>query len=548
MYDPISVSTAVVSSNGDLLIELTDGNVINAGRVVGSPGPKGDRGEEGIRGTAGKDGIDGTNGAKWHTGVGTPDVGLGANGDLYMDVASSLLPIWQKVNNDWLFLANLKPTPASFGGGEGAAGGGGSVIIHPGPQPPIVDNDDRPIQEGDLWVDINGNHLYVYYNGVWSEVTTCSVGGGSSNGDFLKRYGDVVDDALEPVTYQWNEPVTIETKLKSNREGIKLKSPDSYINVGTIDGDEGQIDLYAADVLDLYGSQAKLRGSNVDVNASFGDVTQTAKNDIVLTATDGAERINRTIDDTNIDDQIVNKRYVDTKAEFTQREVEVLQEEIEAITPTTDKGIWQDGASATPGTGHFAMRRQGGAITQSYLDTDIDTIIVSTTAKDGSGHSFLTEEVGDLIQLFDVEDKNYGLFEIEAIDTATTTEYVSFTVKWLQGIGETNVDDDVLIKTFAPPTGGTASEFLPLAGGVMIGEVQWNKTDSASFSGINLVTSISDPNVPDDANGRVFYANMGASYQPPRVLCGVPPTEPQSVVNKKYVDNLFDFSQYDELT
>ena len=38
----------------------------------------------------------------------------------------------------------------------------------------------------------------------------------------------------------------------------------------------------------------------------------------------------------------------------------------------------------------------------------------------------LTEEVGDLIQLFDVEDKNYGLFEIEAIDTATTTEYVSF--------------------------------------------------------------------------------------------------------------------------
>ena len=140
----------------------------------------------------------------------------------------------------------------------------------------------------------------------------------SADGDFLKRYGDVVDDALEPVTYQWNEPVTIETKLKSNREGIKLKSPDSYINVGTIDGDEGQIDLYAADVLDLYGSQAKLRGSNVDVNASFGDVTQTAKNDIVLTATDGAERINRTIDDTNIDDQIVNKRYVDSLFDFSQ--------------------------------------------------------------------------------------------------------------------------------------------------------------------------------------------------------------------------------------
>ena len=32
MYDPISVETALVSSGGDLLIQLSDGNVINAGR------------------------------------------------------------------------------------------------------------------------------------------------------------------------------------------------------------------------------------------------------------------------------------------------------------------------------------------------------------------------------------------------------------------------------------------------------------------------------------------------------------------------------------
>ena len=252
--------------------------------------------------------------------------------------------------------------------------------------------------------------------------------------------------------------------------------------------------------------------------------------------------------DNSPSDIAVNKEYVDARDELIQREVEVLQEEIEAITPTTDKGIWQDGASATPGAGHFAMRLEGGAITQNYEDTTINSIIISTTAKDGSAHSFLIEEVGDLIQLFDIEDKNYGLFEIEAIDTASSTEYVFFTVKWLQGLGETHVDDDVLIKTFAPPTGGTASEFLPLVGGVMLGEVEWNKTDSAAFSGINLITSASDPNVPDDRNGRVFYANMGASYSAPQVTCGVPPTQPQSVVNKKYVDNLFDFSQYTELS
>jgi hypothetical protein len=187
MYDPISVDTALVSANGDLLIQLTDGNIINAGKVRGAQGPQGERGLMGMKGDPGRDGTDG---AQWHTGVGAPDISLGENNDLYMDVASALLPIFQKVNGDWLFLANLKPTPQFTDGGGSAAGGGGSVIIHPGPQPPIVDNDDRPIQEGDLWVDINGNHLYVYYNGVWSEVTTCSVGGGGGGADQMVFIGD----------------------------------------------------------------------------------------------------------------------------------------------------------------------------------------------------------------------------------------------------------------------------------------------------------------------------------------------------------------------
>ena len=70
MYDPISVDTALVSANGDLLIQLTDGNIINAGKVRGSQGPQGERGLMGMKGDPGRDGVDG---AKWHTGVGAPD-------------------------------------------------------------------------------------------------------------------------------------------------------------------------------------------------------------------------------------------------------------------------------------------------------------------------------------------------------------------------------------------------------------------------------------------------------------------------------------------
>ena len=174
MYDPISVETALVSSGGDLLIQLTDGTIVNAGRVRGMPGPQGEQGEQGIRGAHGKDGIDGTNGAKWHTGVGAPEISVGENNDMYMDVASALLPIFQKVNGDWLFLANLKVPPSGGGGGQGgAAGGGGSIIIFPPPNPgeqPIFDNDGKPIQNGDLWYDPTTGHLWVYHNNQWTPI------------------------------------------------------------------------------------------------------------------------------------------------------------------------------------------------------------------------------------------------------------------------------------------------------------------------------------------------------------------------------------------
>ena len=173
MYDPISVSTALVSSGGDLLIELTDGTIINAGRVRGNPGPQGERGEQGIRGAHGKDGTDGTNGAKWHTGVGAPEIGLGEDGDLYMDVASSLLPIFQKVGGDWLFLSNLKPTSSGGVGatGEGAAGGGSSIIIKPGPTPPINDNDGNSVDIGDLWWDSTTGLIYVNTINGWIAIS-----------------------------------------------------------------------------------------------------------------------------------------------------------------------------------------------------------------------------------------------------------------------------------------------------------------------------------------------------------------------------------------
>ena len=168
------IETALVSSAGKLLIQLSDGTVIDAGRVQGPAGPAGKDGADGSPGIPGAKGDPGTNGSRWYTGVGAPEISLGVNGDLYMDVASALLPIFQKVNGDWLLLCNLKVPPSGGGGGAGgAAGGGGSIIIYPKPDggtPPTNDNDGKPIDKGDIWLDTNTGWLWVYDGTNWLPV------------------------------------------------------------------------------------------------------------------------------------------------------------------------------------------------------------------------------------------------------------------------------------------------------------------------------------------------------------------------------------------
>ena len=213
MYDPISIETALVSSSGDLLIQLTDGNIINAGRVKGE---KGDTGERGYMGPEGERGTDGTDGARWHTGIGAPELEDGADGDLYMDVASSQLPIYQKINGSWIFLANLKATPVGSGGGAaGAAGGGGSVIIYPQPDgglPPDKDNDGKPISSGDLWYDPNTGLLWVYNGTNWlpigdrppvsvSPTPPLFNSSGDTNNRYPVREGDLWFDSDQAALY-----------------------------------------------------------------------------------------------------------------------------------------------------------------------------------------------------------------------------------------------------------------------------------------------------------------------------------------------------------
>ena len=586
--------TAVVS-NGNLLIELEDGSVVNAGRVTGPAGQDGARGFEGPRGADGRDGRDGRDGATIRTGLGIPNPGDYRDGDLYIDVQTVDLNLYQKIGGQWARLGSLKGQPGAPGasGTDGAAGGGGSVIIHPGPQPPIVDNDNRPIQEGDLWVDINGNHLYVYYNGVWSEVTTCSVGGGGTGDGYLKKYGDDVDDAQDDVYYTWNKRLTLHSDAEIDINTEKKILLDSDKEVELTVGDKSAI--YAAPtavemryeecLVDCAKNYSGTRPYKVLINGgNEGEILIGTNKEILLGASNqfaGNLEIVKVVGEDNkgyytglIEDpeSLINKAYVDSR--FV-----TVQEEIEALAPTVQAGIWQDGNSATPGTGHFAMRLGGGAITQDYEDTNIQTLIISTTDKNGATHTFDSEEVGDEIQLFDVEDQNYGLFKIDAIDNSDPN-YVQFTVTHLQGLGGTHVDDDVLIRTFKPVTTGDGSAYL-LKNGETVNapgpvNYQWNQNvdikstkildlrgTTACYinSGSSLDMTAVDLNVyasdtvwmeskeyrfTNYSNSNIKWLHLkNGSIETDTTVSAT--SSDKSLTTKKYVDDKFDFSQYDPL-
>lgn len=95
----VSIQSAIVASNGHLILTLTDGTTKDAGYVKGPQGPKGNDGVDGGVGPAGADGVDGDD------GVAGADGDDGADGAGFSPTAADLLTIYTPVQT-FEYLAN----------------------------------------------------------------------------------------------------------------------------------------------------------------------------------------------------------------------------------------------------------------------------------------------------------------------------------------------------------------------------------------------------------------------------------------------------------
>ncbi len=174
-----SVASAAVIS-GDLIIGLSDGSIINCGRVQGPQGLTGDQGPMGATG------LRGTDGNTIHTVQGTPDTTLGIDGDFAINVK-----IWEiygpRSGGAWGTGTPLRANKLNggkenkdniFGNNSQSEGGAGDhrpPIINPDGNldPPTLYPGAIPLREGDFWVDGN-KALHIYYRGSWNKIRVYS--------------------------------------------------------------------------------------------------------------------------------------------------------------------------------------------------------------------------------------------------------------------------------------------------------------------------------------------------------------------------------------
>ena len=86
--DGAGIDSAVINSNGRLIVGLTDGQVIDAGSARGPEGARGERGSVGLPGS------DGADGSSIRSGFGAPNGQDGNDGDFWIDLSSPSLNLY----------------------------------------------------------------------------------------------------------------------------------------------------------------------------------------------------------------------------------------------------------------------------------------------------------------------------------------------------------------------------------------------------------------------------------------------------------------------
>jgi len=214
------------------------------------------------------------------------------------------------------------------------------------------------------------------------------------------------------------------------------------------------------------------------------------------------------------------------KLDYLQNEIIELEEEIEAILPSVERGIWtmnllgtvaQQGQMSLYDADYTAVGSPTG------LFKNAKSIWLNERDNDGTPHGFENVEAGELIELFVQGAPEYGLYEV--VDTHDETngaaQWWVIEVNFVRTLEDTSTADNgdlIRIKIFQPPEGGTADGFVlktgdKMSGALKIGDVDLMpngaNTDSPKLYFANKNTSNTEkaPYLYSKANSTTIYSS-----------------------------------------
>ena len=271
-------------------------------------------------------------------------------------------------------------------------------------------------------------------------------------------------------------------------------------------------------------------------------------------------------------DIAVNKEYVDQRDEFLQNEIIELEEELDALAPSVERGKWTmnlTGIAANAGQMSLYDDDYSNVGNPTGLFADVKSIWLNEIDNAGTPHGFAGVEAGEFIELFVEGDPDYGLYQVVNIhdETNGAAQWWVIEVNFVRAYTPTSATapgDIIRVKIFQAPTGGDVSSFLSKYGDDVTATApvsyKWDQeltleTTRTVHKGRNFEFNTSSTNSADSAlyvkkgSTTLFQVKVGGSVRAGiNEASAFMAVEPQDLTTKKFVDNKFDFSQYTELS
>jgi len=385
------------------------------------------------------------------------------------------------------------------------------------------DNPPDPIGEYKLWYSTDTLELYFYYcdaNGVCAwvptsvpitaiEELTAFAADAEIDIDQLQYKQQLLQNAVDQLYLNQQQQGNYVSKVGGdsmegplliiggrNADADGLESTVIALNIDS--GQNSSLNLKHNGSTKVYigENQTSIQG-DIKLNSGSGTVVKSNVQDLLNIGEREIAYLGESIEDADL----VTKKYVDNK-------VIELEEEIDAIAPSIERGKWTFTAVGTVGQpGQFTMYDADfGNGQPTGLFKSAKSIWFNEIDSDGTPHAFADIDDGELLEIFVDGSPEYGLYEVvgQAHDeTQGANSFWVIDVNFIRTLEPTTAigpGELCRFKVFMAPTGGDASSFVMKTGDEMTGRLV-----------IESETELSDFTVPTNNDARVEFKSTKTS-------------------------------------